>query len=209
MKKLLTILGIVIVVAILASLFGNVLISKYVEVDTVTTSQPQTTKTFNLKSYGFSLTYPKTFIATTTARAGSYLYPGNWSAIESNDKGSLVLRLLVPGSNEVLTGELRVGGSDIGPNVTTCMQPKENYTMSTTTINGHFYKVFSGSDAGMSHFGSVKSYRTVKNDTCLAIEELVYGTNGQVYDPPRQAPFSEDAVWSMLDAIVNSAQFKN
>jgi len=206
-KDLLVVLGIVIIIAIGVSLFGNSVINWYIGTPVVVTQAPVSkTNTYTIPSYGFSITYPKTVIATSTVEI-TYLLPTNWSVVETDVRGSVAQRFMLPKSDEILTAEIRIGASDIGSNVSECLASKPNFTSSTETINGKEYTVLSGSDAGLGHYASTKSYRTVVNDTCFAIEELVYGVRGENYDPPRQASYTMQDAESQLQSIVDTMKF--
>lgn len=207
-KDLLMLLIIVAGFAITVSVFGNSLIGWYVGSSALISPIVVVPKfaTYEIPQYGFSITYPKTVIATTTIEA-SYLLSVNWSVVEANNKGSVVYQLVLPKSNDILTAEIRVGASDIGSNMTECLSPKENYTSTLEIINNREYTVFSGQDAGLGHFAFTKSYRAVVDDTCFAIEKIIYGVRGENFDPPRQAPYTVETAELELQSIIETMKF--
>ncbi len=160
--------------------------------------------------YGFSIQYPDN-IPPRLSFEGSYLLPETWSIYApASSTGEKIVSFAVPNSNSITAGVLRIGVSNDPTQVTSCTQSPEfaNFSVATTTINGTVFTIISGSDAAMSHFSSVKSYRTVHKDRCYVIDTFVYGTNPEVYDPPTTSPFSVEQGFAVIDPIVYTFKFE-
>jgi hypothetical protein len=124
--------------------------------------------------------------------------------------GHAVVALIMPGSNHITDGELRIGVSRDPRALDTCDElpsagrPK---TRKQVMISGVPFTSFKAADAGMSHYLIVRSFRAVHRGTCYAIDVLVFGTNPMVYDPPATPPFSKQAVFAQLLPVVRHLQF--
>ena len=157
-------------------------------------------------TYGFSINYPSGLIATSTF-ASSYLLPSYWNIYSTEDTGEQVVAFEYPGSNDVLSSQLRVGVSDDPAQVRTCDKFGQDVTVSTHAINGKDFYVGTASDAAMSHFSYAKSYRIIQNGLCFAIDLVSFGTNREVYSPPRAVPFDEKLAEAELEQTVDSFTF--
>jgi hypothetical protein len=122
-----------------------------------------------------------------------YLAADAWKADAGPDsRGTPLFALVLDGSNEVTTAELRIGSSDTAAAVAGCdgvpdfARPVGG---GTVEVDGVPFRHFAFSDAAMSHYMEVEAYRAVRGNHCLAIDLLVAGTRPEVYDPPRQPPF--------------------
>lgn len=164
-------------------------------------SAPAEKAQFTRADYGVSLQY-NPHLQRQDETPVQYFDTGSWQ-INDQVPGIRLITLLLPGSNEVTSGQWRLGVSREPAAVSYCLTLAEDSGPSRVNarIGGHSFKVFSQSDAGMNHFQSIESYRAVINATCYAIDLIVNGSNGEVYDPPRQPPFSRDSAMKRLRKI--------
>lgn len=135
----------------------------------------------------------------------SYLTLDGWKLFDaSGSTGSPLAALVLDGSNEVTAAELRVGRSDDAGAVADCVTPPAEATgpADTVDIGGVSFTHFPVGDAAMSHYVSADSYRAVQHGRCYAIDLVVAGTRPEVYDPPREPPFSNElAKQKLRDAL--------
>jgi len=138
----------------------------------------------------------------------SYLPLDSWKLFApSGSVGIPLAALALDGSNAVTAAELRLGRSDDGVAVRQCLDvPAEaGSAADTVQIDGVPFTHFSAGDAAMSHYVSAESYRAVQHGRCYAVDLVVAGTRPELYDPPREPPFSQreakQALASALDAV--------
>ena len=162
--------------------------------------------TYTNQKYGIQIDYPYLMTATSTFST-SYLLPNNWNVNGPQTPGDQIVSIQYPGSDNILSAQVRIGASTVSASVASCLKFNSNFATSTKNINGVDFIYSIGSDAAMSHFSSVKSYRAIHNSTCFAIDEVVYGTNPQVYSPPAHVPFDQVVSQSTLDGVVDSFTF--
>ncbi|KFF49940.1 hypothetical protein GY26_05090 [Gammaproteobacteria bacterium MFB021] len=163
-------------------------------------------RTFHDAEAGATLAYPATLErvdgnADTPAIRG-YFDNGSWQ-LDASAPGKTLITLALPGSNAITTGLWRLGVSRDPAAVRQCQRLPANAQRQPgpSPLGGDDATLFTQSDAGMNHFREVESYRRVIAATCYAVDLIVEGSNGEVYDPPRQAPFSRDAAWQALREI--------
>lgn len=159
--------------------------------------------------YGFSLQYPKE-VALLPSFTDSYLLPQAWSTIASpKSSGIQIVSFRTPGSNGIISAELRISASSNRTEIKNCTTAPvyATFKTSTQTIKNTVFTVFEIEDAAMSHYSSIKSYRVFKNTSCMAIEEVITGTNPQVYDPPATEPFTKVEGFKQLDLLLSTLQF--
>ncbi|HUD04309.1 MAG TPA: hypothetical protein VMR73_02335, partial [Candidatus Paceibacterota bacterium] len=157
--------------------------------------------TFSNPTYGFTIQYPNTFTATTTF-AISYLLPQSWNIDAPEGTGEQIIDLQYPGSNNILSAEVRIGASKQISQVSSCTTLPQNLILKSQMINGAVWATFQLSDAAMSHFAVRKSYRIVRNGTCFAMDEVIYGVNPEVYSPQAVVPFVQAIAQTALDGII-------
>jgi len=157
-------------------------------------------------TYGFSISYPNQFTATSTF-ASSYLLPTYWNIYSTEGTGEQVVAIVFPGSNNILSSELRIGISDEPDQVKACDKFDQNVTTSYHAINGEEFYVGTVSDAAMSHFSHVTSYRVVHKNVCFALDLVSFGTNPEVYSPPKTVPFDQRSAEAALGQVVESFTF--
>jgi hypothetical protein len=130
-----------------------------------------------------------------------YLDGGGWNALaESGAQGQTLGAFVLAGSDDITTGELRIGRSDAPEAVRTCqaVPPGAAGPAEPAEIGGVAFSRFRAGDAGMSHFQTIEAYRAVHRGQCVAIDLVVSGTRPEVYDPPRQAPFDTETALARL-----------
>lgn len=159
---------------------------------------------------GFQIDYPQDMAASVTFDS-RYLANDAWKTYAPQDsRGASALMLTLPGSDEVTAGELRIGLSSNKDEIARCDTPPDNAdkdSIGETTLHGTRFTIFHAADAGMNHYLKVHAYRTVHAGYCYAIDLLVTGSNPEVYDPPRQPPFSQDAAFEQLEKALQGFRF--
>ncbi|HET7586984.1 MAG TPA: hypothetical protein VFL45_02755 [Gammaproteobacteria bacterium] len=168
-------------------------------------------KIFTSDRFGIRVTYPADLELHHSFQK-SYLAAKGWKTYLGPDgpPGQPVVALVMPGSDNITDGELRIGASRDPAAVKTCTQlpgAARPDTRRTVTIDGVPFAVFKAADAAMSHYLIVKSFRGVRRGTCYAFDVLVFGTNPQVYSPPATPPFPKQAVFEQLVPVVLGVQF--
>ncbi|WMJ69273.1 hypothetical protein [Stenotrophomonas sp. 24(2023)] len=137
----------------------------------------------------------------------SYLALDSWKLFAGPDStGTPLAALVMDGSNAITAAELRVGRSTDAAAVAACLQPPAEATGAAdrVTVAGVDATHFRSGDAAMSHYLSADSYRVVRDGACYAIDQIVFGTRPEVYDPPRTPPFSQDAAKAQLDTALKA-----
>lgn len=170
----------------------------------------ENTSNYANQTYGFTLV-PGILLATTTF-SRSYLAINTWSLLDSieTNNGDNVVAFTLPGSNNIAAAELRIGVSKNETQTRNCTTVDENTERTgTTTINGIVFHQFTLGDAAMSHYLEAKVYRTVHMNMCYTLEEVVTGTNPEVYDPPVTPPFSKEDAFTQLEKTVRTFTFLN
>lgn len=157
--------------------------------------------TYEAMDYPVTLEYAPSLERTDNEPSG-YFDNGSWR-IADDTPGQRLITLSLPESNDLATGLWRLGASRDPAAVDGCLSlpPNAQSISSTAIIDGRPFHGFKLADAGMNHFQTIEGYRAVIDETCYAINLIVQGTNGEVYDPPRKAPFSREAAMDRLRAI--------
>ncbi|MBS7455528.1 hypothetical protein [Coralloluteibacterium stylophorae] len=139
---------------------------------------------------------------------GGYFGPGRWKAYAPDDvPGQPLVALVLPGSDDITRAELRIGSSRDNRALATCGESPDAampQTRADVAINGIDFVRFDAGDSGMNHYRFVRAYRTVRDRVCYAIDLVVAGTNPEVYEPPRAAPFSREEAIARLQAMVRT-----
>lgn len=114
--------------------------------------------------------------------------------------GTPLVAVVMDGSNDVTSAEMRIGRSDTAADIAACLVAPDEATgpSDTAEIGGVRFTHFTASDAAMSHYVSAESYRAVHNGACYAIDLIIAGTRPDVYDPPRTPPFTNDVAKQRL-----------
>lgn len=164
---------------------------------------------FHSQHYGLAFDYPGKLTVRHDFQSG--YFPGErWNPDAPDDvPGDMLLALRLPASNEVTKGILRLGASDAPVARQHCTLSQSAVASlprgesGQTRIDGVTFQRVTRSDAGMNHYRRMHSYRAVQDGHCIAIDIIVAGTNPQVYEPPRSAPFSSDAAFQRLTALLD------
>jgi hypothetical protein len=162
------------------------------------------------RPHGFAIALPPGVAAQRTFAQGRLLGSAWKAYAEPGSRGEPLLALTLPGSNGLLTGELRVGASDRPRELARCTALPAAATPGSragTRLGGLAAVRFRAADAAMMHFVEAESYRLVHRGRCYAIDLLVSGTNPQAYDPPRQPPFSRAQALARLRAWLQGLRF--
>ncbi|OHV12900.1 hypothetical protein [Kushneria phosphatilytica] len=143
---------------------------------------------------------------------GSYFGSHGWNSFVSSDSpGKRLLTLQLPESDDISRAQWRLGISHDSMAVYRCLAPAESATSNsegTATIDGHRFITFKANEAGMNHYRTIHAYRSVIDGTCYAIDLVVEGVNGKVYDPPRKPPFSQAQALKRLQQINDKLQLE-
>jgi hypothetical protein len=161
------------------------------------------------RDYGFSITVPARVELRETFTA-SALDSAQWQyGATAPTSGSARVALVLPGSNNITTAELRVGVSMAPNSVRQCVQIPAGAQKQpgTVTLDRVGFTNFRQEDAGMNHFLTADSYRAVQKGRCYAIDLLVYGTNPQVYNPPATSPFTREQARIQLQKMLPGFRF--
>jgi hypothetical protein len=165
---------------------------------------------FTSAAYSFYIDYPST-LAASESFGNSYLANGTWKTYAGPDSsGTPVLDLVLPKSDKITAGELRIGVSEVANEVAQCTTPPDAVragSIGHARIDGTDFTTFAAADAAMSHYLSVRSYRSVHDGRCYAIDLLVTGTNPQVYDPPATPPFTQAQAFARLQQALQGFRF--
>lgn len=142
---------------------------------------------------------------------GGYLASDTWKTYAAPDsQGTAVVALTVPGSNHVTAAEIRIGASRSPEEVARCTKPSSavrSGSVAQVTIHGTRFTRFDSGDAAMSHYLNVRSYRTVHDGTCYAIDLVVFGTNPEVYSPPATPPFTREQAFARMQRLLQGFRF--
>lgn len=158
--------------------------------------------------------YPVTFdhdpaLQRVDEADAGYFDDGGWQ-IADTAPGERLLLLVLPDSNAIATGLWRLGVSRAPAAIDACLTlPPNARDAGSRNIDGRPFHAFTLADAGMSHFQRIEGYRARIDGACYAVDLIVQGTNGQVYDPPRQAPFSADHALERLREITTGLRFED
>ncbi len=168
------------------------------------------TRTFTSKSYGIAISYPADFHAVKDF-PGHYLANGAWKVYAGpKSRGQPIVALVLANSNEVTDAELRIGASRDAQAVRDCTQAPDAVRPKSerqVRLDGVDFTTFEAGDAAMSHYLATRSYRAVHAGACYAIDLIVFGTNPEVYDPPRTPPFTREQAFAHLQQALQGFRF--
>ncbi len=161
-------------------------------------------------SWNFRVAVPPGWKVDHDFRHG-YLANGAWKTYAAPDsRGTPIVSLSVPGSNQITSAEIRIGASRGADEIAHCAAPPDSVrsgSLHLERIGGAEFTAFDASDAAMSHYLDVHAYRAVHDGACYAIDLLVYGSNPQVYDPPPTLPFSKEQAFARMQAVLQTFRF--
>ncbi len=165
---------------------------------------------FTSTRWGFSIDEPEGWPVRRGFRGG-YLATHTWKTYAApGSRGTPVVALGVPGSDHVSAAEIRIGGSRSPAEVARCTQPPDSVRAGSArrvAIDGIPFTRFDAGDAAMSHYLDVRSYRTVHDGACYAIDLVVYGTNPAVYSPPATPPFTRAHAFAQMEQVLQGFRF--
>jgi hypothetical protein len=160
------------------------------------------------ETYGFSLRYDKRLAV---------------SSVENNSDKSWSINTAVPGKRIVtLTlsrdflpntnfsdGTVSVGASNEDAALENCLVAENGEKGVTVPLPDPTFKVLEQTGAGAGNFYEVRSYRTLRNGYCIALERMIHSTNIFNYDPSQNiTEFDRAAVEDILDRVIYSFHFK-
>lgn len=180
-------------------------------------STPRLTQYIN-EAYGFTLAYPETFVATTTFQGFQHVATA-WrqGGVVKGNTGIPVVAIITESLKNAegeegyyFDAETRVGVSSSTTAVKSCLKndTDEDIATSTVTIANVPFTVFTRSSVGMSQYGMVKSYRTVRNNVCVALELIIAG-GGTAPNNPSQSDALKTEQAGILESIAGTFTFTN
>lgn len=163
--------------------------------------------TFVSNGRTFMFSYPKGFVVTS----GGVGYNTNWR-VNSNDSGKLLAKITSPKSyilkNKTNLSDITftVGSSMDSHAVESCLAVQSGEVgAGIVTLGGVDYVKVVTTDAGAGNYYTTTSYRTVKNETCYALESTVHTTNLGNYSPDQGIKeYDHNAVANVVNSIVYS-----
>ncbi|HJU08581.1 MAG TPA: hypothetical protein VJ727_08895 [Rhodanobacteraceae bacterium] len=174
------------------------------------TASPPSAPAYTDTNWNFSIDVPPDWKVEHDFAHG-YLADGAWKTYAAPDsRGMPVISLTMPGSNQITSAELRIGASREANEIAHCATPPDSIragSLHSERIGNAQFITFEASDAAMSHYLEVKSFRAVHDGACYAIDLLVYGTNPQVYDPPPTPPFSKEQAFAKMHTVLQTFRF--
>ncbi len=152
--------------------------------------------------YGISMVVPEGMRQSSLLQNdASYLLPDSWSALDPNSgSGAKLASFQIDGSNDLIASGIRIGVSKDAGAVSACTASPEYATVtpSSREINDNMFTVIELSDAAMSKYQTVWSYRLVKDNTCYVFDTYIRGTNPEVYENPPVAAFDREEAEALL-----------
>lgn len=162
---------------------------------------------------GFSIAYPLDF---DTQDNYSATPSTDWRLNANGASGVKYFTLTVPRAFEPQTNfadaTLTVGASAGSAAITQCLTPDQSggpaTAISSATINGIDFTVFTFNGAGAGNYYETTSYRTLHAGRCYAVEYTVH--SGQIANYPASydlQPFNEQQIDSVMQNIVGTFKF--
>lgn len=162
-------------------------------------------------TWGIAIKYPEDSFYVTKNPRKSYLQNGTWNTYAGLDsKGQRIVALVLYGSNDVTDAELRIGASRDPTAVAACTKPSDALrpgSLGHAKLDGVDFVTWEAGDAAMSHYLLARSYRAEHVGACYAIDLIVFGTNPEVYDPPRTPPFTRTQAFARLQQVLGGFRF--
>jgi hypothetical protein len=130
-------------------------------------------------------------------------------------KGDLLIQLkldsTVQSKTNLSEATFTVGRNDNANILKDCMKKPEGFMLQSKDVekDGKEFSRSKYSDAGAGNYYTVVQYRTIRNNYCYSIEEMVHSTNIHNYPPERGiSSFDSAKVWGKLDDMWQSLHFK-
>jgi hypothetical protein len=160
-------------------------------------------------SIPFQLRYPPRFQMYRKAVSDT----SGWS-YSSVNKGKLMVQLKLNRSAQPKTNlseaTFTIGRNGNAKPLKNCMQKPEGFMLQTGSVekDGKTYMRSKYSNAGAGNYYTVIQYRTIRQNYCYSIEEMVHSTNIHNYPPERGiSRFDSAKVWGSLDSLWQSFRF--
>lgn len=142
--------------------------------------------------------------------AASSLGADGWKAYgESGGNGTVVVQLAMDGSNDVTAAQLRIGRSADPQAVARCDTTPDASTGRAVgaRVGGQGFIHFMASDGATSHYRQVDGYRAMRDGQCVAIDLIVSGVRPEVFNPPKQPPFTADEAQAQLQQALSAIEW--
>lgn len=133
----------------------------------------------------------------------------DWRLDSQGILGQKILKVRIPKIFDRQTNfsgaELTIGYSADKKAIKDCITAPQNGSVTEKEINGRIYSVFSSSDAGAGNYYDTKSYRSVVNGKCYAIEHTIHSVNIKNYPNSYDLRLvHKDRVTKLLDDMVGT-----
>ncbi|MFC4728101.1 hypothetical protein [Coralloluteibacterium thermophilus] len=165
---------------------------------------------FRAIEFGFELAYPPE-VTFTRSFQRSHLGAGGWKAFApTNSRGEPVAALVLPGSNALAAGELRVGVSTQAADVAACLELPPSAVPGTRgeeEIDGVPFVRFDAHGTARNSRMFVRGFRAVRNRQCYAIDLIVTGTDADPATLPQEPPFSREEALVRVSALLDGFGF--
>ncbi len=158
---------------------------------------------------------------TDTAHDFSFLYPTS-TAVETNNDlswrnnvstaGTGLALVNIPSSfqagTNLASSRFTVGMSSDGDALFDCLIATNGESAAgVLTINGQPFNKFTLGDAGAGNYYETTSYRTIRGDSCLAVEYTIHSTSLGAYDPGTVKAFDKAKITAMFEKMARSFTF--
>jgi hypothetical protein len=157
----------------------------------------------------FQFQYPPKFQVYREAVSDT----GGWSYASVN-KGELMVQLKLKSSSQQKTNlseaTFTVGRNKNPKPLKNCLSQPEGFMIQSDTVQKKSTKYVRSqySDAGAGNYYNTVQYRTLRQNYCYSIEEMVHTTNIHNYPPERGiSRFDSAKVWGALDSVWQSFHF--
>ncbi len=219
-KNSLIVLGLVMVIGIAAALFMVVSHHQAITANQTASSTPNLTgkAIFTDGEHGFTITYPETY-RTDYTFTSFYHLPANWreNALPEGT-GTPIISIIGERAQSdhsyprYFDAEIRIGASNDPKELARCetaATAQAEVALPDAVFGGATWKVFSFQDAAMMQYVQGVSYRTLRNGTCIALEQIKTGSSYRD-DPVSKADIPQaklDASYTALEATLKSFTF--
>lgn len=169
-------------------------------------------------TYGFTLFYPENAVVSYSFDP-SYHLGTSWRANALPEVPGTPLVAIIPYATEsensyprYYNAMVRIGVSADPREVARCTEPATDQgetALPDREINGVTWKAFAFESAGMMQYARGISYRTLREEGCIALEQVRTGSSYRE-DPPSPNDIPEetlDAAYAQLEEIVQSISF--
>ncbi|HEY0979498.1 MAG TPA: hypothetical protein VGE23_01515 [Candidatus Paceibacterota bacterium] len=169
-------------------------------------------------TYGFTLFYPENAMVSYSFDP-SYHLGTSWRANALPDAQGTPLVAIIPYATQsehsyprYYNAMVRIGVSADPREIERCLEPARDQgetALPDRDINGVTWKAFAFESAGMMQYARGISYRTMREEGCIALEQVRTGSSYREAEPaPRDIPDETlDAAYARLEDIVESISF--